>query len=189
MNLGKEIQNALKVLRDGGIILYPTDTLWGLGCDATNQEAIKRINRLKGREELKPLINLVVHDSMINKYVRNAPDVAWDLIENSDNPLTLILDEGVNLPEGAVNEKGQIAIRMIKHEFCEHLISRLGKPLTSTSANLSGQEPPQTFEDIDPIILEGVDLVVNLQQINSLDVKASTIIRLQNNGEFKILRS
>ena len=189
MNLGKEVKTCIDILKSGGIILYPADTMWGLGCDATNQEAIKKINRLKQRDELQPLINLVENDNQINKHVKNLPDVAWDLFDSAEDPLTLILDIGMNLPQGAIAENGNIAIRRIKNEFCEMLIRKLNRPLTSTSANIHGKPAPKRFEDINPIILDGVDYVVNLQPVWGQNLKPSTIIRLGNGGEIKIIRN
>lgn len=183
----EEIDNALKVLKAGGIIAYPTDTVWGLGCDATNSEAIKRIYEIKQRPLHKSLIVLLDQDIKLNKYLKEVPEVAWQLIETATAPLTIIYESAKGFAPEALNDDGTIGIRITNDEFCRSLISKLGKPLISTSANLSGEKTDGSFSSISPSILSSVDYVVNLRR-NEKVGPASTIIRLALNGEFSIVR-
>lgn len=186
--LTEELNNSLDVLKKGGIILYPTDTIWGIGCDATNDEAIGRIFDLKQRPDSKSLISLIDDSSRLIKYVKEVPPMAWDLVENATRPLTIIYPEVVNLAPSAVATDGTAGIRVTTHEFCRELVRKLGRPLISTSANLSGQESPASFSDIDQAILHGVDYVVNLQRDESTPQKPSTIIKLGLDGTIKFIR-
>jgi L-threonylcarbamoyladenylate synthase len=184
-----QIKNCLKVLEEGGIILYPTDTIWGIGCDATNPDAVLKIYRLKQRLERKSLIILLDKSEMLRHYVSNIPAIAWDLLEKIETPLTIIYPEAKNLANNVVAEDGTIAIRIVKNEFCIKLIEEFGKPVVSTSANISGENPPLTFRHISPEIINGVDYVVDesIDQIHEL--KPSRIIKLEQNGEFRIIRN
>lgn len=187
--LMEEVNKALEVLKSGGLLLYPTDTIWGIGCDATNKEAVDKIFKLKKREEIKSMIVLVDLEQKLNRYLKEVPEIAWDLIENSDKPLTIIYPDATGLASNLIHEDGSIAIRVVKDEFCNKLINRFGKPIVSTSANISGEATPETFKDISASILHGVDYVVNLRQNESGIVKPSTIIKLAMNGEIKIIRN
>jgi L-threonylcarbamoyladenylate synthase len=182
-----EIENCAGVLRAGGVILYPTDTLWGLGCDATNEEAVQKIFTLKKRSESKSMIVLLDSENRLDSYVREIPEQAYTLMEYSEKPLTIIYDGARNLANSVVAADGSIAIRIVKETFCRRLIERFRKPVVSTSANLSGQPPPATFADIDAEIRMGVDYVVNLRQQDKSN-QASTIIRLRINGTIEIIR-
>ncbi len=186
--LRDEVAKALKVLQEGGTILYPTDTVWGIGCDATNSEAVKKIYQLKQREESKSMIILLDNDNKLLSYVREVPDIAYDLIEFAENPLTLILSGAKNISPALINSDGSIGIRMAKHEFCQQLIQRLRKPLVSTSANISGKPSPKKFIDIDPEIIKGVDYVVELEQHDRHEKKPSTIMKLEADGRFSFIR-
>lgn len=186
--LKTEIEKALAVLKNGGIILYPTDTIWGLGCDATNEEAVAKINALKGRAEDKSLIVLLDTDSKLQSYVNEVPEVAYDLIEYSENPLTLVLSGAKNLAKNVINADGSIGIRIVKHAFCEQLIQRFRKPITSTSANLSGEPAPKFFDDISDAIKDGVDYIVDWEQELRVAKKPSTIMKLSPGGQFSFIR-
>ena len=184
----EDIQNCINTLREGGIILYPTDTVWGIGCDASNPQAIQKIYDLKGRTFSKALITLVGSEVMLERTVLNMPEIAWDLIESANRPLTLIYDEVKGIAPNAIAEDGSCGIRLAKDTFCQQLIQRLGKPIISTSANVSGEETPKDFRSISDTILKGVDFVVNYRQNEANSQKSSSIIKLKNNGEIKIIR-
>ena len=184
----EDIQNCINTLREGGIILYPTDTVWGIGCDASNPQAIQKIYDLKGRTSSKALITLVGSEVMLERTVLNMPEIAWDLIESANRPLTLIYDEVKGIAPNAIAEDGSCGIRLAKDTFCQQLIQRLGKPIISTSANVSGEETPKDFRSISDTILKGVDFVVNYRQNEATSQKSSNIIKLKNNGEIKIIR-
>lgn len=186
--LRDEVAKAFKIIQDGGIILYPTDTIWGIGCDATNTEAIQRIYRLKQRDEAKSMIILLDNDNKLQSYVSEVPDIAYDLIEFAENPLTLVMPGAKNLSPALINKDGSIAIRIVKNDFCEQLIQRMRKPLVSTSANISGKASPQYFSQVDQEIIDGVDYVVDIDQ-HSMEIKnPSTIMRLEPDGRFEFLR-
>jgi len=186
--LRDEINKALEVLKSGGVILYPTDTIWGLGCDASNPEAVDKILKIKNRPAEKSLIVLLDMDSKLQSYVTEIPDVAYDLIEYAENPLTVIFSGAKNLAPNVINADGSVGIRIVKHDFCTPLIQRFRKPIVSTSANLSGQPSPKFFDDIAPEILAAVDYVVDFEQENRNNKKPSTIIKLGPSGQFEFIR-
>ncbi len=183
-----EVNEALKALRRGGIILYPTDTIWGIGCDATNEEAIQRILSLKKRPTTKSMIILLDNPNRLNSYVRNVPEQAWQLIEYSEKPLTIVYDGGKNLAPGAIAEDGTVAIRITKDEFCRQLIAAFKKPIISTSANISEEAAPAVYSQISEPILRGMDYIVNLRREETRMGHASTIIRLKENGQISFIR-
>jgi L-threonylcarbamoyladenylate synthase len=183
-----EIKKCLEILRSGGIILYPTDTIWGIGCDATNEVAVQKIYQLKKREEEKSMIILVDSENMLGRFVKEIPEAALQFIENIDNPLTIIYPDARNLAKNVVGDDGSIGIRITKDAFCSQLINQFRKPLVSTSANISRENSPKSFNDISEEILSGVDYVVNLRQHETSPNKPSTIIKVELNGVFKILR-
>jgi len=186
--LRDEVAKALKVVQDGGIILYPTDTIWGIGCDATNTEAVKKIYRLKQRDEAKSMIILLDTENRLASYISEVPELAYDLINYAENPLTLVLPGARNISPALISADGSIGVRVVKHPFCEQLIQRLRKPLVSTSANISGKPSPQYFSQIDQHIIDGVDYVADIDQ-HSMEIKnPSTIMRLAPNGSFEFLR-
>lgn len=185
--MNEEINKALQVLKEGGLILYPTDTVWGIGCDANNVEAIKKIYALKQREDCKALICLVADDRMLNKYVKKVPEVALNIIDVTDKPTTIIYDDAQNLAPNLIAEDGTIAIRIPDDEFCYQLCRKLNGAIVSTSANISGEATPKSFKEISPAILKGVDYVVNLHH-EKICNKPSSIIKLSNNGVIKIIR-
>ncbi|MCB0465442.1 MAG: threonylcarbamoyl-AMP synthase, partial [Aequorivita sp.] len=157
-----EIEHALLILKKGGLILYPTDTVWGIGCDATNPDAVDKVFQLKKRSDEKSLICLVNDFRMLNEYVENVPEVAYDILKYAKKPTTIIYDDPIRVAENIIAEDNSLAIRVTKDEFCKKLIQRFRRPLVSTSANISGEKTPQSYAEIDPLILEGVDYVVNL---------------------------
>src|SRR5512133_204849 len=183
-----DLQKCLEILKNGGTILYPTDTIWGIGCDATNNTAVEKIYRMKKRMESKSLIILVDDEERLKQYTGAIPDIAWDLIRSVGTPLTIIYPTARNLAKSVIAEDGSIAIRIVKHEFCVQLIRRLDRPIVSTSANISGQTPPLMFKQISADIKKEVDYVVTLYQDVLREVKPSTIIRLRETGEFEIIR-
>jgi L-threonylcarbamoyladenylate synthase len=183
-----EINKALEVLKSGGIILYPTDTVWGLGCDATNAEAVAKIYALKNRADSKSLIILIDTDSKLQSYVSEIPDVAYDLIEYTEKPLTIIYDGAKNLAKNLIGADGSIGIRIPKYDFCQQLIQRFRKPIVSTSANISGEHTPENFSEISEYILNGVDLIIDLEQESSEKKSSSTIIKLGAGGQFEFIR-
>lgn len=182
-----EINKALEVLKKGGLILYPTDTVWGIGCDATNPEAVKKVYALKQREDSKALICLVADDRMLKKYVKKVPEVALNIIDVTDKPTTIIYDDAQNLASNLIAEDGTIAIRIPDDEFCFQLSRRLNGAIVSTSANISGYPTPNSFKEIQQEVLKGVDYVVNLRH-EKICAKPSSIIKLSNNGVVKIIR-
>lgn len=187
-DLYSELKAALEVLKNGGIILYPTDTIWGIGCDATNEKAVDKIYALKKRTDSKSMILLVDNENRIPSYVDAVPDTAWSLIEYSEKPLTIIYDKGKNLPKNVLAEDGSVAIRVTRDEFCKKLLERLRKPLISTSANLSSHPAPQDFGQIDDAIRSGVDYIVDWRREEKNNPSPSTIIRLKGNGEIIFVR-
>ncbi|HEY9533941.1 MAG TPA: L-threonylcarbamoyladenylate synthase [Mucilaginibacter sp.] len=186
--LKDEIAKALKVIQEGGIILYPTDTIWGIGCDAANTEAVQKIYKLKQRSESKSMIILLDTDAKLPSYIKEVPDLAYNLIEYAENPLTLVMPGARNISPALIAADGSVGIRVAKHPFCEGLIQRLRKPLVSTSANISGKPSPQYFSQVEQEIIEGVDYVVDIDQ-HSMEIKTpSTIMRLEADGKFEFIR-
>lgn len=183
-----EISNALKVLKDGGLILYPTDTVWGIGCDASNPEAVKKIFQLKQREDSKALICLVADDRMLKKYVKKIPEAAFSILDITEEPITIIYDEPQNLASNLIAEDNTIAIRIPDNDFCFQLLRRFNGAIVSTSANISGFQTPKSFKEIAPEILKGVDYVVNLHH-EKINTKPSSIIKLSNDGIVKVIRA
>lgn len=184
----KDILNALKILRQGGVILYPTDTVWGIGCDATNEHAVRRIYHIKKREDSKSMLVLVDHSDRLNQYVSKIPDIAWDILNESVKPLTIIYPDVINLAPGLLAGDNSAGIRVAGDDFCKQLIRKLGKPLVSTSANISGNPAPKNFSEIDTVIQKSVDYIVRYRQDDQIPRKPSGIIKLGVNGEVKIIR-
>jgi L-threonylcarbamoyladenylate synthase len=187
MELNQEIANAFEIIQQGGIILYPTDTVWGIGCDATNSEAIAKIYALKQRASTQSMICLINNDKMLYNVFKEIPQVAFDILELSEKPTTIILDHPRNVSESIIAPDNTLAIRMIKEPFCFKLLERMKKPLVSTSANISGQPTPNSFKEISAEIINGVDYVVNLHHDKECG-KPSTIIKLSLDNQVKIIR-
>lgn len=182
------IKEAVEVLRRGGIILYPTDTVWGIGCDATNPEAVERIYSLKRSVNKKGMIILLDRVEKVGRYFRTVPDVAWDLMELTTSPLTLIMPEAVGVAENLIPEERTLAVRVPDHDFCRRLIGRLCRPLVSTSANISGEATPTRFGDISSEIKSGVDFVVPPSCEGNPTRTASSIMMIDGTGLFKMIR-
>jgi L-threonylcarbamoyladenylate synthase len=183
-----DITKAAEVLKKGGIILYPTDTIWGIGCDATNKDAVTRIYNLKQREETKSMLVLVENENRILRHVKEVPEMAWMLIEVNDQPMTIIYPGAINLAPNLVNSDQTIGIRIVRDEFCQKLISKVNRPIVSTSANFSGQPSPALFDEISDEIKNGVDYVVTWRQEDMVVRPPSQIIKLGLGGEIEILR-
>lgn len=184
----EDMAEAVKVLKAGGIILYPTDTVWGLGCDATNSVAVERIYKIKERQDSKALIVLANSEAMIANHVVEVPEVAWDIIELADKPTTIVFDQGRNLAPNLLGEDGSVAIRLSREEFSSQLCFHLRKPIVSTSANISGAPTPKSFGDIEEKLLSRVDYVVKYRQEEKVAAAPSSIIKLGRGGEVKIIR-
>ena len=186
-DLNQEVHNAFEVIQNGGIILYPTDTVWGIGCDATNPEAVAKIYALKKREESKSMIVLMNGEKMMYNVFKDIPAVAWEILDLSEKPTTLILDNPRNVASNIIADDKTLGVRIVKEPFCFKLMERMKKPLVSTSANISGMFSPKSFKEISPEIIKGVDYVVNLHHEKTCD-KPSTIIKLTNDSQVKIIR-
>lgn len=182
-----EIENAISVLESGGIILYPTDTIWGIGCDATNEDAVKRVYELKKREDSKALICLVASDFMLEKHVTKVPDIAFDLIDLSEKPVTIIYEKPKGIASNLIATDNTVGIRIASDQFCRYLIGKFKKPIVSTSANISGETSPQQFGEISESILKGVDYAVALHR-DKKNGRPSSIIKLGNDASVKIIR-
>ncbi|NND16168.1 MAG: threonylcarbamoyl-AMP synthase [Eudoraea sp.] len=182
-----EITNALATLEAGGLILYPTDTVWGIGCDATDPEAVAKVYALKQRNDTKALICLVANEVMLERHVESVPETAWDIIELAQKPTTLVYDRPTGLAENLVASDNTIAIRVASDPFCKQLIQRFRKPIVSTSANLADKPTPKSFKEVEDPILKGVDYIVLLEQEKRMDT-ASAIIKLGNDGTVRVIR-
>ena len=188
MDRKQDIQNAVEVLRKGGIILYPTDTIWGIGCDATNAEAVEKVYKMKQRDDSKAMICLVDSDARLQRYVRNVPNVAWDIMDLATKPTTVILDNAVNVAPNLLAEDGSIAMRITKEEFSKELCFRFQKPIVSTSVNISGEAPAQNFCDISEEMLSQADYVCFSRRQEKKPHTPSSIIRLTEDGVVSIIR-
>ena len=184
----EDIRRAVEVLRQGGTILYPTDTIWGIGCDATNPEAVRKVFEIKQREDSKALICLVDSAGRLQRYVRNVPDVAWDIIDLATKPTTVILSGATGLAPNLLAEDGSVGLRVTAEVFSQKLCYRFQKAIVSTSANISGEPSPQTFADIDPAIIRAVDYVCASRQRDTSRHEPSSIIKLSPSGEVTIIR-
>lgn len=183
-----DIKKAVEVMRNGGVILYPTDTVWGIGCDATNEEAVAKVYKIKRRNDSKALVCLVDSDNRLQRYVRNVPEVAWQLIDAVVKPTTLILDGAVNLAPNLIAEDGSIGIRITKEPFSQELCYRFQKAIVSTSANISGEPTAQNYGDISEEILSAVDYVCFARRQEHKPHQPSTIIKIGEGGEVNVIR-
>lgn len=188
MTFEEDIRNAVEVLRRGGVILYPTDTVWGLGCDATNAEAVQRIYDIKQRADSKALIVLLGNKIDLHRYVDDVPDIALELIDVSVRPTTIIYDDAINMAPNVVAKDGSVAIRVTSDPFCQQLCRNLRRPLVSTSANISGEPTPPTFRRINPEIVNAVDYVAEHRRDDCSRKKPSIIIKISADSTFKIIR-
>ena len=183
-----DLRQAIEVMNKGGVILYPTDTIWGIGCDATNEAAVRRVFEIKKRADAKALITLVDSEAKLEFYVNDIPEVAWDLIEVAERPLTIIFDHARNLAPNLLAEDGSAGIRITKEEFSKNLCMRMKRAIVSTSANISGEPSPKCFADISPEILQAVDYVCTSRRNETHNPPASNIIKLGSGGEVKVIR-
>ena len=188
MTQEEDIKNAVKVLREGGVILYPTDTVWGIGCDATNAKVVAKVYDIKHRDDSKALICLVDSDARLQRYVRNVPAVAWELLDAAIKPTTVILDDATNLAPNLIAEDGSIALRITREAFSHELCYRFQKAIVSTSANISGEPAAQNYRDISEEILNSVDYVCWSRRQEHKPHTPSSIIRLKPDGEVTIIR-
>ncbi len=184
----EDIKKACEVMAAGGIILYPTDTIWGIGCDATNEEAVRRVYELKRRADNKAMLVLMDSEAKLNGYVSEIPDIAWDLIQVADKPLTIIYSGAKNLALALLGEDGSVGIRITTEEFSKKLCERFRKPLVSTSANVSGEPSPANFEEISDTIKSGVDYIVKYRQDDKTKATPSSIIKLGAGGLVQVIR-
>ena len=184
----EDMAEALEVLKKGGIILYPTDTIWGIGCDATNEEAVKKIYDLKQRSDSKSMLVLVGSEGELQRNVEEVPEAAWMLIETAVNPITIIYDRPKGIARNLLAEDGSAGIRITSELFSQTLCNRLKRPIVSTSANISGKKTPVTFSEIDEDIKKGVDYIVRFRQNDISRHKSSNIIKVSDSGIIKIIR-
>lgn len=183
-----DLVKAIEVLRTGGIILYPTDTIWGLGCDATNSAAVKRIYEIKQREDSKSMLVLMENPNLLNSYMAEVPEIAWELIEVTDQPLTIIYPKAKNLATNLLAPDGSVGIRITNEAFSQQLVQRFRKPIVSTSANISGQKSPQNYTEISEEVKKSVDYIVSYRQDDFSRSKPSSIIKLGVGGQIEIIR-
>lgn len=188
MNFTEDVENCLSVLQSGGVILYPTDTVWGLGCDATNAKAVQKIYSIKQREETRAMIVLLADEREIYQYVAQPHPAVFDYLENTVKPTTVIYNGALGMADNLIPEDGSIAIRLVKDEFCRHLIKRLRRPLVSTSANISGQPAPANFYAIDPQIINASDYVVQYRRNDEQKAVPSSIIKWNDDGSVIVIR-
>ncbi len=189
MQIDNDIEASLEVLSRGGLILYPTDTVWGIGCDSTNAAAVEKIYALKNRNASKSMIILLEDEKEILNYVDHQRALVFDFIKGIQKPVTVIYSRAKNLAPNLINEDGSIGIRVVKDLFCSSLIRQFGKPIVSTSSNVSGYPPPANFEDIDIKIKNGVDYIVQHRQDDIIPAKPSTVIKLNDDDSFTIIRN
>jgi len=186
--MNEDIKTALEVLQKGGVILYPTDTIWGIGCDACSEDAVKKVYEIKNRIDSKSMLVLMENAALIERYVAEVPDIAYDLIELTDKPLTIIFDGARSLAKNLIAEDGSVGIRITTEKFSSELIRRFKRPIISTSANISGKPSPACFDEIDPEIIDAVDYVVKFRQDDTQKAVPSSIIKVGRSGEIKIIR-
>lgn len=185
----KAVGQCVEVLRKGGIILYPTDTVWGIGCDATNEEAVAKVYALKRSEEKRSMLCLMRDADMVVRYVNKAPGIAFEVMELSDKPLTAILPGAVGVAQNLVPDEGTLGVRIPQHDFCQALLRKFGKPIVSTSANISGEPTAKRLKDVTEEILSGVDYVVHPRFEGKPTLKPSSIIAFGEGNEVEIIRS
>jgi len=183
-----DIKKALEVLKNGGVILYPTDTIWGIGCDATNEKAVQRIYQIKKRADSKSMLVLMDNPALLDRYIDEVPEIAWDLVEVATTPLTVIYPGAKNLAKNLVAEDGSIGIRFTKEAFTSQLLQRFRRPVVSTSANISGEKSPAFFAEISGEIKNQVDYIVEFRQDDKTPAQPSSIIKLGTGGQIEIIR-
>ena len=184
-----DIKKSLEILRRGGVILYPTDTVWGIGCDATNRIPVERIYAVKQRSEARTMLTLVDGWDMLADYMDDVPDIAVQLMEETAKPLSIIYPKAKNLASNLIAQDGSIGIRVVREPFCQQLIKAFGKPVVSTSANISGKPTPGTFNEISDEIKEAVDYIVRWRQDDRQPATTSSIIQLEVDGSYRVIRN
>ncbi|MBS1762575.1 MAG: threonylcarbamoyl-AMP synthase [Bacteroidetes bacterium] len=189
MQIDDDIDNCLKVLNEGGIILYPTDTIWGLGCDATNEKAVAKIFKIKKRSDTKSMIILVSNETQIRNYVSQKTPKIFDFIKGINKPVTVIYNNAINLASNVIAEDGSVGIRIVDEPFCKRLIDLFGKPIVSTSSNISGYPPPAIFDDIDIEIKNSVDYIVKYRRDETTPSSPSAVIKMNDDYSFTVLRN
>jgi len=187
MTFKKEINKALIILKNGDILLYPTDTVWGIGCDATDENAVKKVYKIKNRAETKSMIILVDSIEMLQKIVKNIPEKVLEIIKTTTKPTSIVYQNPIGLAKNVVAKDNTVAIRIVQNEFCQQLINKFGKPIISTSANISGSVTPQSYAEIQPDIRQNVDYIVALQQ-NEMNTNSSRILKVTTDGAIQVLR-
>lgn len=187
-DFNNDIERCLQVLQNGGTILYPTDTIWGIGCDATNAEAVEKVINIKNRPPFKSFVVLVASEKDILQYVASPDLSVFDYLEKAEKPTTIIYQHAIGLADNVLADDGSVAIRICRDEFCKHLIKRFRKPILSTSANLSGFPSPQVFAEIDQKVRQSVDYIVEHRQDETQPAQPSAIIKWEQNGKFTIVR-
>ena len=188
MDFSVDLENCLKVLHEGGLILYPTDTVWGIGCDATNAAAVAKIFALKKREESKSMIVLLADERELLRYVAHVDLAVFDYLDTVKKPTTVIYDGAIGLADNLVASDGSIGIRIVKEDFCRHLIKRFRKPIVSTSANVAGEKTPAVFGEVGDVIKAGVDYVVGYRQVDTIVKEASAVVRWDEKNGVEVLR-
>lgn len=183
-----DLRQAVNILRQGGIILYPTDTIWGIGCDATNAQAVNRIYQLKQRQDNKAMLCLLDNAGKLNRWIKQVPDIAYDLIQLTDKPLTIIYPQAIGLAPNLIGDDGSVGIRITSEIFSATLCRQLNRPIVSTSANISGQQPPKNYSMISPEIRNGVDYIAKYRRTDNAPQLPSSIIKLGINNEIEIIR-
>lgn len=183
-----DIKKACDTMKEGGVILYPTDTIWGIGCDATNEEAVKRVYEIKKRSDTKSMLVLLDNPAKLQAYIADVPEIAWDLIDLTDKPLTIIYDGAKNLATNLVAEDGSIGVRITAEEFSAALCRQFRKPIVSTSANITGEKVAANFNEISQEIIDAVDYVVEYRQNDYTKAKPSGIVKLSKDGTINIIR-
>lgn len=183
-----DLKEAVRVMREGGIILYPTDTVWGIGCDARNEDAIKKIYALKRREDSKSMLALVSSEGMLQRTVKEVPEIAWQLIDAAVNPMTIIYDEAVGVASNLKAEDGSLGVRITNERFSNKLCERMRGPIVSTSANISGKPTPHNFHEISKEIIDGVDYVCKFRQKERKAASPSNIIKITKGNIIKVIR-
>ena len=188
MTFNEDVKKAVEALQNGGLILYPTDTVWGIGCDATNEEAVQKIFDIKKRSVNKPMMVLLHNENMLDRYVVEVPDIAWQLIDVTDKPLTIIYPNAKNLAKNLIAPDGSVGVRLVNDKFCSALLQQFKKPIVSTSANISGQAVASIFKEISNEIKSGVNYIVSYKQDSTQHSSPSSIIKIGLGGEIEILR-
>lgn len=183
-----DLKEAVRVMREGGIILYPTDTVWGIGCDARNEEAVRKIYELKKREDSKSMLVLVSSEGMLQRTVKEVPEIAWQLIDAAVNPMTIIYDDAIGVAPNLIAEDGSLGIRLTGEKFSRMLCERMRGPIVSTSANISGKPTPHNFHEISGEVLDGVDYVCKFRQDERGAAKPSNIIKITRGNIVKVIR-